>query len=94
MEHLAECERGVRQYKKQNQDHWEEGMKKSRAKRQRVCMQPAEVGHLDFDMLNNLTVDEIKPRLKNLGVKTRYRCKKKLKELLINTLEDKENTVV
>lgn len=94
MEHLADCERGVRQYKKQNLVYWEEGIKESRAKRHRVCMQPAEVGHLDFEMLNNLTVDEIKLRLKNLGVKTRYRCKKKLKELLVNTLEDKENAIL
>ena len=92
IEHLADCERGTRQYKKQNQEYWGEGIKESRAKRHRVCMQPAEVGYIDFNELNNLTAEEIKLRLKNMGVKTRRKCKTKLKELLINSLEDKENT--
>lgn len=91
MEHLADYERSARQYKKQNHDYWNEGIKESRAKRHRVCMQPPEVQHLDFNLVNNLTAEEIKLRLESMGIKTRYRCKKKLKELLINALEDKEN---
>lgn len=56
-------------------------------------MEPAKIGHINFDELNSLTVDEIKLRLKNMGVTTRRKCKAKLKELLINTLEDKENNI-
>ena len=91
LEHLADCERATRKYIKQDVNYWKEGIKESRAKRHRVCMEEPKVGHLDFDMINNLTAEETKQRLKDMGIKTRYRCKQKLKELLINSLEDKEN---
>ena len=73
LEHLADCKRPTRKYIKQDVDYWKEGIKESRAKRHRVCMEEAKVGHLDFNMINNLTVEEIKQKLKDMGNKTRCR---------------------
>lgn len=95
IEHLAECERGTREYRKQNEVYWGIGIgiKESRSQRHRVCTEAAEVGHIDFNNINKLTTEEIKLRLQEMGVRTRRKCKAKLRELLIIALDDKENAI-
>lgn len=90
MEHLTTCARVPRTYQKQTSSYWDDGINESRSKRNRlsaevIAPEPA-IAEVD-----SLTVDEVKKRLKDLGVKTRYRCLKKLKALLLEELQDKEN---
>ena len=61
----------------------------SRNKRQRICMEiPEEPLGIDLD---SLTLQEIKEKLKDLGVLTKLRSRKKLQELLLDNLNNKEN---
>ena len=92
VEHLAECERTPRRYEKQTVTYWDAGIKENRAKRVRISAEVVEdaqqPNHFDIEAL---TVHDIKGKLKELGVKTRLRCLKKLQKLLIETMKDKEN---
>lgn len=90
VEHLSTCERVPRNYKKQTSCYWEGGIKESRSKRHRLSAEVLEV-EPEIAEIDSLTAGEIKEKLKDLGVKTRYRCLKKLKALLLDTLKDKEN---
>lgn len=93
VEHLgSDCDRNKRQYVKHNQNYWETGIVESRNKRHRICMEipeiPEEPSGIDLD---SLTLQEIKGKLKDLGVLTKLRSRKKLQELLLDNLSNKEN---
>lgn len=81
MGNLASHERCPRPYKKHAEQYWETDIADNRAKRIRVCQQPALVdpGALNVD---SMTVEEIKNVLVEKGVKTRVRSIKRLRELL------------
>ena len=91
VERLSKCDRERRIYQKQNSNYWENGIKESRAKRHRISAEVIETNTSNTVIAEELNATEIKQKLKDLGVKTRYRCLKKLKQLLIDTLNDKEN---
>ena len=89
VENQLDCERNRRQYVKQDGNYWGTGIVESRNKRQRICMEiPEEPLGIDFD---SLTLQEIKEKLKDLGVLTNLRSRKKLQELLLDNLNNKEN---
>lgn len=88
VEHLSHCERATRPYQKRNTDYWESTIKDSRAKRPRVSAQINEVAEVEVD---SLTANEVKEKLKELGISTKLRNLKKLKELLRDSLKNKEN---
>ena len=90
VENQLDCERNRRQYVKQDGNYWGTGIVESRNKRQRICMEiPEEPLGIDFD---SLTLQEIKEKLKDLGVlSTKLRSRKKLQELLLDNLNNKEN---
>ena len=90
IEHLTECERTPRQYTKLNDSYWMEDIKTSRAKRQRICCEQSvdtdeNQQPLGID-IESLSADEIKLKLHELGIQTRLRSLKKLKELLRSTI--------
>jgi hypothetical protein len=92
IEHLAECKRTPRSYKKRNSSYWETGIKDTRSKRVRISCEEVDDSQepLDIDV-DTLSVQQIKELLKERGVKTRFRCLKKLKKQLIESLQNKEN---
>lgn len=61
-------QRVPRQYKKKADDYRSEGIRESRSKRPRLCNQE----EADED-LSTLSADELRSRLKDLGIKTRVR---------------------
>ena len=80
LENLASYERCPRPYKKHTQQYLETDIE-NRAKRIRVCQQPAPAvpGTVNVD---KMTVEEIKNLLMERGIKTRIRTIKRLRELL------------
>jgi hypothetical protein len=88
LENLASYERCPRSYKKHTQQYWETDIIENRAKRIRVCQQPAPavLGSVNVD---KMTVEEIKNMLMERGVKTRIRTIKRLRELLRDQLAAK-----
>ena len=91
VEHLTECRRTPRHYRKHNSNYWETGIKDTRSKRVRISCEGVDNQEpLDFDV-DTLSVQEIKEMLKERGVKTRFRCLKKLKKQLIESFQNKEN---
>lgn len=91
VEHLSQCEREKRNYQKQDTNYWDNGIKESRAKRHRISAEVVEEINDCTINTDELTAAEIKQKLKELGVNTRCRSLKKLQQLLINTMNDKEN---
>lgn len=88
VEHLSNCERITRPYLKRNKNYWESAIKESRSKRIRVSAQINEETEVD---INSLTANEIKHKLKDLGVLTKLRSLEKLKKLFRESLTNKEN---
>ncbi|CAB4028844.1 Hypothetical predicted protein [Paramuricea clavata] len=88
VEHLSNCERITRPYLKRNKNYWESAIKESRSKRICVSAQINEETEVD---INLLTANEIKHKLKDLGVLTKLRSLEKLKKLLRESLTNKEN---
>ena len=89
VEHLSHCERQTRPYNKRNGEYWETAIKDSRSKRLRVSG-PSEES-VEADDTELLTAKEIKQKLKDLGISTKLRNLKKLRELLRDSLVNKEN---
>ena len=88
---FSECRRTPRRYRKQNSNYWETGIKDTRSKRVRISCEGVDNQEpLDFDV-DTLSAQEIKEMLKERGVKTRFRCLKKLKKQLIESFQNKEN---
>ena len=73
---------------KRNKNYWESAIKESRSKRIRVSAQINEETEVD---INSLTANEIKHKLKDLGVLTKLRSLEKLKKLFRESLTNKEN---
>ncbi|CAB4013607.1 Hypothetical predicted protein, partial [Paramuricea clavata] len=88
VEHLSDCERLTRPYQKRNTDYWDNTIKDSRSKRPRVSTQINEEPEVD---LESLTASQMKQKLKELGILTKLRRLQKLKELLRESLQNKEN---
>ena len=88
VEHLSDCERLTRPYQKRNTDYWENTIKDSRSKRLCVSTQINEEPEVD---LESLTASQMKQKLKELGILTKLRSLQKLKELLRESLQNKEN---
>lgn len=88
VEHLSNCERITRPYFKRNKNYWEHAIKESCSKRLRVSAQINEEKEVD---VNSLTANEIKLKLKELGILTKLRSLEKLKKLLRESLTNKEN---
>ena len=88
LELLSECERTPRNYKKRNAEYWETTIKEKRACR-RAAMKdsssPADPNSTDD--VANMTPENIKAKLAEMGIKTRLRNVKRLQELLENALE-------
>ena len=89
VEHLSHCERQTRPYQKRNNDYWETMIKDSRSKRLRVSGPIEE--QVEANDIESLTAVEIKQKLKDLGITTKLRNLKKLRELLRESSFDKEN---
>lgn len=82
MEFLSDQERTPRQYNKRNGNYWGTGIKEIRAKRHRLCNERAPAATDDNTGCDTeLTPEIIKDRLKNMGIKTRARCMKRLQEI-------------
>ena len=77
VEHLATSERAHRKYKKRNTSYWDSGIKETCAKRVRISG-PVEVSQRDnlCDDVTSQSSEEIKVKLRELGVKTRLQCLK------------------
>ncbi|KAK2550530.1 hypothetical protein P5673_028729 [Acropora cervicornis] len=87
MEHLSEYERASRKYRKQEPEYWNMKIHESRAKRPKICTEPPDDDVISGDLvIDEMTAEDVKARLKNKGITTRLRSLKKLKELLLNTL--------
>lgn len=92
MEHLSEYERASREYKKQAAEYWNTKIHESRAKRPKICNEQPDGDVISGDlMIDDMTADEIKSKLKERGIKTRLRSLKKLQELFLNTLREEQN---
>ena len=67
---LSDVQRVPGQYKTKADDYWSEGIRESHSKRPRLCN--LEEAYEEED-LPTLSADELRSRLKNLGIKTRVR---------------------
>lgn len=91
IEHLAECERTPRQYVKQNAEYWGNEIRVQRAKRKRISCELLPEDNLQNASvvdIESLSIVEVKSKLKEMGIVTRLRSEKKIKELLRKTIND------
>ena len=95
LELLSDCERTPRAYKKRNADYWESEIKEKRACR-RAAMKnssnPADPNNSNEYDVANMTPENIKAKLTEMGIRTRLRNVKKLQELLENALQSASQT--
>lgn len=66
LRHLSDQQRTPRQYKKMATDYWSNGIRENRRKRPRLCTQAEN----DEDDYLHLTQEDLRSRMKDLGVKT------------------------
>jgi hypothetical protein len=83
----SEQERTTRTYHKRNVDYWSHEIKEARSKRRRKllyspCPASQESNSEDTLDVESLSIAEVKERLKELGVQTRFRKLEKLKHIL------------
>ena len=87
LELLSECERTPRNYKKRNAEYWETTIKEKRAC-QRAAIKdlssPANPDSTNEYDVANMTPENIKAKLVEMGIRTRLRNVKRLQELLEN----------
>lgn len=86
IDRLQMFEREKNNYKKKNNDYWTAEIFERKNKRAKVGVAPREdflQSYLNRDNINSLSFEEVKSKLNSLGVMTRLRSLKKLKELLI-----------
>lgn len=69
--YLSDSQRTPRRYQKKTDEYWSTGIRESRSKRPRLCNQ--EQADENEDNLSTLTPEELRLRLKDLGIKTRVR---------------------
>ena len=67
---LSDVQRLSRQYKKKADDYWSEGIRESHSKHPRLCNQEEADEEED---LSTLSADELRSRLKDLGIKAQVR---------------------
>ena len=94
LDRLSENERTARSYQKQKRDYWETHIKESRSKRHRVSLEAASDSSTEKTPLNSLTNEQVKGKLKELGVRTKLKSRRKLEDLLTDTLYEKENVLL
>ena len=89
MEIIGNLERTPRSYIKRKDNYWKGLIKDDRKKRHRLSTEQVEEDEkVDIE---TLTPKEIRAKLKELGVITKWRNLKKLKELYIKSSANKEN---
>lgn len=82
IDHLQEYERDPREYKKQNNNYWNVEIYEQRRKKPRLCVDvrdDPEVSDLDVD---NMSIKEIKEKLKQFNITTKLRKIEKLRDIL------------
>ena len=72
LEILGSLQRTPRKYQKKANSYWSSGINESRAKRPRICHQEPTLPDYERIMLD-MTADEIKTKLKEMGITTRAR---------------------
>lgn len=90
LELLSDCEQTPRAYKKRNGDYWETEIKEKCARRRAVMKNsssPADPNSRDEYDVANMTPENIKAKLTEMGIRTRLRNVKRLQELLENALQ-------
>ena len=88
-------ERTTRTYHKRNVYYWSHEIKEARSKRRRKlldspCPASQESNSEDTLDVESLSIAEVKERLKELGVQTRFRKLEKLKHILRKALQDQQ----
>lgn len=84
MEHLSEYERASRAYNKQEAEYWNKNIHESRAKRQKIGTKQPDGDAISGDlMIDDMTAEEIKSKLKEKGITTRLRCLKNYKDFFL-----------
>lgn len=91
----SEQERTTRTYHKRNVDYWSHEIKEARCKRRRKlldspCPASQESNSEDTLDVESPSIAEVKERLKELGVQTRFRKLEKLKHILRKALQDQQ----
>ena len=71
LRYLSDLQRTPRQYKKKADEYWSAGICESRSKRPRLSHEEQPYEH--DEGLSTLTPEELRARLKDLGIKTRVR---------------------
>lgn len=72
-------ERASREYKKQEAEYWNKNIHESRAKRQKIGTKQPDGDAISGDlMIDDMTAEEIKSKLKEKGITTRLRSLEKL----------------
>ncbi|CAB4025926.1 Hypothetical predicted protein [Paramuricea clavata] len=74
LKNLSHLQRTPRPYKKKADEYWSTGIKESRSKRPRLRdqVQPSEA-EMDEEDMSTLTANELRKRLKDMGIKTAAR---------------------
>lgn len=88
-DHLQEYERTPHTYTKQSNDYWNSGRYEQRRKKPRLCVdvrEEPEVPMTEVD-IDNMSLQGIKDKLKELNIKTRVRRMDKLREILKNYIQ-------
>ena len=93
VEHLYEYEGVSRKYRKQKPEYWNMKIHESRAKRPKIFTELPDDHHVVSGdlMIDEMTAEEKKDKLKERGFTTRLRSIKKLQELFLNTLRQEKN---
>ena len=87
---LSGCERTPRAYNKRNADYWETEIKEKRAYRRAAVKNsssPANPTSSNEYNVQNMTAENIKAKLTEMGIRARLRNVKRLQELLENALQ-------
>ena len=87
IENLCHLERTPRSYTKRNTVYWEDEIKAKRG-RKGLSTLPTWVHEINGVDINSMSASELKQHLKDLGIKTRVRHIKKLRDLLENALNN------
>ena len=78
--------------KKQGPEYWNIKIHESRAKPPKTCTEQPDDDVKSGDlMIDEMTAEEIKDKLKEKGITTRLRHIKKLQDLFLNTLREEKN---
>lgn len=84
IDRLQEYERQPHEYKKKKAEYWTKDIFEQRKKRPRLSVEPRDEENIPDNNLeiDSLSLEEIKEKLLELGVKTRARKLDKLREIL------------